>query len=78
MDSPLGDGLHINSSPTVANGVVYIGSDDHNLYAFDAKTGTILWTYATGDKVNSSPAVANGVIYISSEDGNLYAFHLPI
>ena len=24
----------IRSSPTVANGVVYVGSEDHNLYAF--------------------------------------------
>jgi len=26
----------INSSPAVANGIVYVGSDDHSLYAFDA------------------------------------------
>ncbi|TMC17119.1 MAG: hypothetical protein E6J33_08270 [Chloroflexi bacterium] len=24
----------IRSSPTVANGVVYVGPEDHNLYAF--------------------------------------------
>ncbi len=66
----------ISSSPTVANGVVYVGSDDHKLYAFDAKTGATLWTATTGDKVFSSPAVAtNGVVYVGSEDGKLYAFN---
>ena len=74
-----------NSSPAVANGVVYVGgtpdcpgcgppSVDHNLYAFDA-TGTRLWTAPTGGQVLSSPAVANGVVYVGSDDDNLYAFN---
>ena len=29
----------MSSSPAVANGVVYVGSDDHNVYAFGLKTG---------------------------------------
>jgi outer membrane protein assembly factor BamB len=35
-----------NSSPAVANGVVYVGSDDHNLYALNATTGAYLWSYS--------------------------------
>ena len=27
------------SSPAVANGVLYVGSEDHNVYALDANTG---------------------------------------
>ncbi len=65
----------ISSSPTVANGVVYVGSDDHKLYAFNALTGATKWTAPTGDKVFSSPAVAtNGAVYVGSEDGTMYAF----
>ena len=56
----------IDSSPAVANGVVYIGSEDDNVYALDAKTGTSLWSYTTGNFIYSSPAVANGVVYIGS------------
>ena len=67
----------IASSPAVANGVVYVGSDDHNLYAFDAATGAPLRVLLTGGPVTSSPAVANGVVYVGSEDGYLYAFSLP-
>ncbi len=68
------------SSPTVANGVVYVGSGDHKLYAFKADgCGQVscvpLWTAQTGGGV-SSPAVANGVVYVGSDDHKLYAFHL--
>jgi outer membrane protein assembly factor BamB len=60
----------------VANGVVYVGSGDDNLYALNAATGTPLWSYTTGGAVGSSPAVANGVVYVGSGDDNLYAFGL--
>jgi eukaryotic-like serine/threonine-protein kinase len=69
-------GSYVQSSPAVANGVVYVGSSDHNVYALNASTGTKLWSYATGDYVYSSPAVANGVVYIGSYDHNVYAFGL--
>src|SRR5580692_5110747 len=68
-------GSQVNSSPTVASGVVYIGSDDHNVYALYASTGAKMWSYATGSAVKSSPAVANGVVYVGSDDGNLYALN---
>ena len=69
---------YADSSPAVANGVVYIGSSQgNNVYALNAATGAKLWSFATGNKVRSSPAVANGLVYVGSADGNLYAFHLP-
>jgi outer membrane protein assembly factor BamB len=63
-----------NSSPTVANGVVYVGSSDYNVYALSEETGAKLWSYTTGgDTSYSSPAVANGIVYVGSDDGHLYA-----
>ena len=56
------------SSPAVADGVVYVGSEDNNLYALKASTGVKLWSYTTGDNVDSSPAVANEVVYVGSDD----------
>src|ERR1700682_4373803 len=61
------------SSPAVADGVVYVGSNDGNLYAIDAASGKQKWTFRTGSRVDSSPLVANGVAYFGSYDGNFYA-----
>jgi len=63
-----------NSSPAIdAKGVIYVGSIDNYLYAFNSD-GTIAWKYLTGDEVNSSPAIgADGTIYVGSNDGYLYA-----
>jgi len=61
----------------VANGVVYIGSQDGKLYALDAETGTVLWTYMTGLPIDSSPTVTNGMLYVGSWNGKVYAFGLP-
>src|SRR5215831_6406701 len=69
--SPVG-GL-VYSSPAVVHGVLYIGSYDHNVYAFNAKTGAKLWSYTTDGQIFSSPAVANGVLYIGSGDHRVYA-----
>src|SRR5947207_13342520 len=66
---------YINSSPAVVDGIVYIGSNDKAMYAFDAKTGKILWAHNANDGVGSSPAVANGIVYVGSDDNNLYAFN---
>ena len=57
------------SSPAVANGVVYADSGDNHLYAFNAQTGTQLWSVPTSTYVYSSPAVANGVVYVGSGYG---------
>jgi outer membrane protein assembly factor BamB len=55
--------------------VVYVGSDDGNVYALKAATGVKLWSFLTGGDVYSSPAVANRVVYFGSEDGNVYALN---
>lgn len=64
-------------SATVANGVVYFGSYDNNVYALDAAGGSELWQYPTGFAGASPPAVVNGVVYVGSDDNNVYAFNDP-
>jgi PQQ-like domain len=69
------------SSPAIANGVVYVGSFDGNLYAFNANgcgasscnplwVGTMDNQFATV----SSPAVVGGFVYIGSADHKLFVF----
>ena len=64
----------MTSSPAVADGKVYIGSQDNYIYCLDAFSGTKIWSYKTGNTVWSSPAIANGKVYVGSRDGNVYAF----
>jgi len=61
------------SSPVVANGSVFFGSGDGNLYAVDAASGELRWKFRTGDVVHASPAYANGVVYVGSWDSFFYA-----
>jgi outer membrane protein assembly factor BamB len=72
-------GDNVDTTPAVANGVVYVGSYNGNVYALNASTGTLLWSYSTGTFVESSPAVANGVVYVGSGvgtvNGNVYALN---
>jgi len=63
------------SSPVLSGGIVYFGSGDHNVYALDARTGTLQWKFGTGDVVHATPAIADGVLYIGSWDRNLYALN---
>jgi outer membrane protein assembly factor BamB len=67
-------------SVVVANGVVYVPSIDHNLYAYavDCASGggtcVPLWSGSTGAAIYAAPTVTNGVVYVGSDDGKLYAF----
>ena len=65
------------TAPAVADGVVYVGSGNNNVYALDAATGAQAWSFPTGAPVTfSSPAVADGVVYVGSNDGKVYSFTL--
>lgn len=66
------------SSPTLTDGVLYVGSDDGKLYAIDADKGQEKWHFATtggfaGGPIRSTAAIVNGTVYFSSYDGFFYA-----
>ena len=61
------------TTPAVANGVVYIGSDQE-MHALDGSTGKVLWTHKA--PAGCAAVVANGTLYFCSGDA-LYAFGLP-
>src|ERR1044071_5616702 len=65
----------IIGSPAIAEGVVYIGSTDGNVYAVDQESGNQKWKFKTfaSRQVTSSPTIANGLVYFGGFDGILFA-----
>ena len=65
----------IIGSPAIANGVIFIGSTDGNVYALDQETGKQKWKFKTfaSRQVTSTPTIANGLVYFGAFDGILYA-----
>ena len=62
-------GAFDTSYVSTANGVVYAGSlaaTGTNMYALDARTGTILWSFASGGSVTGGAAIAGGSVYWGS------------
>lgn len=60
------------SQPIVEDTILYVGSLDRNLYALDAQTGVIKWSFKTGNSILNAPTISNGKIYLGSNDGNIY------
>jgi outer membrane protein assembly factor BamB len=83
------DNDEVASSPAVANGIVFVGSQVQNqssgrLFAFPAECGKggvtcrAIWKSAfLPGMVNASPAVAHGMVYVASNGGRTFAFGLP-
>ena len=75
------EGTPYYSSPSLATvrgrSLVFIGSYDKNVYAYDAATGAELWHYNTGNAVSATPVYAaiggRPVLFVASADRSIYA-----
>ncbi|MGA2385640.1 MAG: PQQ-binding-like beta-propeller repeat protein [Candidatus Bathyarchaeia archaeon] len=79
VDAPY---LGSSSYPAVANGIVYIGAYDGNVYAINAYSGEKVWSSKIAEAgggidkgVQASPIVVGGMVLVCSTDGNLYALN---
>jgi eukaryotic-like serine/threonine-protein kinase len=63
------------SGPAVDGSSVFIGSVDHQVYAFNTSDGSERWKFLTRGKVVSTPAAVGGVVYVGSTDNYIYALH---
>src|SRR5690606_6298816 len=61
------------SSPLVHAGTVYFGSSDHHLYALNAATGVLTWSFKADAPVHSSPRYAQNKIFFGTWGTRLYA-----
>src|SRR5687768_3307959 len=56
----------IHSSPTIAHGRVFVGSDDGVLFGIDAGSGTATWAVELGDRLRGTPALHGGLVYAAN------------
>ena len=63
------------SSPAVANGLVYVGDWYGRVVALDEKTGKIRWTFRTGAQIKGGVAVTGRRLYVGSYDHHVYALN---
>lgn len=71
----LGGSCFFDSPVIGADGTIYVGCQDHKLYAVNSN-GTVRWTYPTNDRILASPAIGpDGTIYVGSDDGRIYAIN---
>src|ERR1043166_4827626 len=64
----------VKSSPVVADGTVFVGSGDGNLYALGLADGKKTWDFKTTAPVDAPPLFVQGKIFVGNVDGILYAF----
>lgn len=66
--------LPLGNSPTVVNGVAYVGGYDRKIHVLDALSGVHLWSFDQAQAgYSSNPLVVNGVVYAGNRDGYMYA-----
>jgi outer membrane protein assembly factor BamB len=59
-----------NSTPTVANGVVFVGTGSTgSVVAYNARTGAVLWSSPALGATFAAPSVGDGRLFVGSWDG---------
>ena len=73
------NGVEAYSQPTVVGGRVFVGSDSGYLYALDAKTGCVHWSFLADAGIRSAPVAAPAkhgaamAVYVGDLKANVYA-----
>ena len=62
------------SLPTVAQGNIYLATNDGYLLALRTEDGTLLWRFRFPDLLLSQPLVTDGIVFVGVNDGYVYAF----
>lgn len=67
--------LGIKSSPALADGTLYAGGHDHNMYAIDASTGNPIWTFRADGAIWTSPLAVKENLIFGDDAHNLYSLN---
>ncbi len=66
--------MPLGNSPTIKDGVAYVGGHDHKLYALNATNGQFLWAFDQASAgYDTNPLVVDGRVFVGNRDGYMYA-----
>ncbi len=74
-DINIDDRINPTVQPIIAEGRVYVGCKSGKLYALDAKTGEVQWTFRAGGPIMHTAGYAQGRVMVAAMDGGVYAVH---
>lgn len=66
----------VTASPVVANGIVYTGSWDFSLYALDAATGVVRWSFDAGAPIAAGALLHEGLLIFATQGKQARIFAL--
>ena len=66
----LGGGGFFQSSPTIVDGITYVGTPSRFLCAHQLEDGALLWRFEVSSAISSAPTVADGVVYFGQQGGD--------
>jgi serine/threonine protein kinase/outer membrane protein assembly factor BamB len=69
-------GGQVTSGAALADGILYIGSDDGKVHAFEAAGGRPVRTFPTSGAVSGGVSVAGGTLFAGSADHGVHAFRV--
>src|SRR4030042_1976176 len=61
----------VTSTPVVVDGKLYVGALNERLYALDAATGELQWSFSGDDWIWTRAAVSAGVVYVGNLGGHV-------
>ncbi|NMB61442.1 MAG: PQQ-binding-like beta-propeller repeat protein [Chloroflexi bacterium] len=72
-------GTAVVSDPLLADGFLYVGTIDGELFKVNAASGAIEWTFEGDTKIKSiwtTPLIVDSSLYFGTEDGFVYALNV--
>lgn len=67
-------GRHCSASPTIHDGLVYIGDFGRTFYCLDRDSGASVWEHSTKAEFWSTALVADGKVYVGNKRGTMFVF----
>ena len=66
--------LPLSAGPTVAEGMIMVGTLEGEVFVFDADSGTVKWRAPVSSEVLADPLLHNGVVAVRCNDGRVFGF----